>query len=471
MSTVPLLMKDPSNPSSEALSRFAIISQVLARMRGGEDRASAIAAAASCEFTLFDGSARYVSARSLYRWLLAYDSHGMLGLEPKARTVESSLALPLAFVQFLVGEKRRDPQASIPEIIRRATELGVLDSHEATERSTVYRTARRLGLPIARRKHAKDRDARRFAYPHRMDMVLCDGKYFRAGAARAKRDAVFIIDDATRYILHVVVGSTETKALFLRGLYECIVKHGLFGAIYMDRGPGFIAEDTVAVLSKLAIPLIHGEAGYKEGRGKIERFNRTAKADVLRGLDGNPDVDAAYGALELRLAHYCEHDYAQRPHEGLGGQTPGQRFHSDARPLRFPDDRAKLGASFELWIERRVSNDHVVSVDSIDYEMPKGHGGQKVVLRRRLLDGSIGLLHEGRVIDLHPIDLAGNARAQRAKGEVDHNHHDDTRPNPSQSAADLSYARDFGPIVGRDGGFVTAADQHDGELSKESQPW
>jgi len=464
-------MKDPSNPSSEALSRFAIVSQVLARMHGGEDRADAIAAAAACEFTLFDGSPRYVSARSLYRWLAAYDGSGILGLEPKERAVDASLTLPEAFVQFLVREKRRDPQASIPEIICRATERGVLDPGEVVERSTVYRTARRLGLAIARCKHAKDRDARRFAYPHRMDMVLCDGKHFRAGETRAKRVALFFLDDATRYVLHVVVGSSETKELFLRGLYGCLTKHGQFCALYMDRGPGFIAEDTVAVLAKLTIPLVHGEAGYKEGRGKIERFNRTAKADVLRGLDGRPDVDASCGALELRLSHYCEHGYAQRSHESLGGGTPWQRFHNDERPLRFPDDSAKLRAKFEVWVERRVSNDHVASVDAVDYEMPKGYGGQKVVLRRRLLDGGVGFLHEGRVIDLHPIDLASNARAQRAKGDVDNQDHADTQPMPSQSAADLSFARDFGPIVGGDGGFVTPQDNHDADLSDEDLSW
>ena len=124
-------------------------------------------------------------------------------------------------------------------------------------------------------------------------------------------------------------------------------------------------------------------AGYKEGRGKIERFNRTAKADVLRGLDGRPDVDPSCGALELRLSHYCEHVYAQRAHEGLGGATPWQQFRNDPKPLRFPDDSDGLRAKFEVWVERRVSNDHVVSVDAVDYEMPKGYGGLQVVLRRR----------------------------------------------------------------------------------------
>lgn len=462
-------MKNPSTPASEALSRFAIVSQVLARMRGGEDRANAIAAAAACEFTLFDGSPRRVSERSLYRWLGAYEERGIAGLEPGVRTSKKpSRTLSEAFVGFLACEKRRDHPASIPELISRAKECGVLAPHDAVDRSTVYRTAKRLGLRVTRGKRAKDRDARRFAYPHRMDMVLCDGKHFRAGPTRTKRVALFFLDDATRYVLHVVVGSSETKELFLRGLYGCLTKHGYMCALYMDRGPGFIAEDTVAVLSKLTIPLIHGEAGYKEGRGKIERFNRTAKADVLRGLDGRPDVDPSCGALELRLSHYCTHVYAQRAHEGLDGATPGQRFHSDPKPLRFPDDGEGLRQKFEVGVERRVSNDHVVSVDAVDYEMPKGYGGQIVVLRRRLLDGGVGFMHEGRVIDLHRVDLTSNAHAKRTTDDAGH---DDTQPMPRQSAADLSFLRDFGPIVSGDGGFVAPQDNHDADLDDEGLPW
>lgn len=462
-------MNDQSTPSSEALSRFAILSQVTARMHAGQERADAIGAVASCEFTLFDGSPRRVSERSLYRWLGAYEERGIAGLEPGVRTSKKpSLSLPEAFVEFLAREKRRDHPASIPELISRAKERGVLAPHDAVDRSTVYRTAKRLGLRVTRGKRAKDRDARRFAYPHRMDMVLCDGKHFRAGQTRTKRVALFFLDDATRYVLHVVVGSSETKELFLRGLYGCLTKHGHMCALYMDRGPGFIAEDTVSVLAKLTIPLIHGEAGYKEGRGKIERFNRTAKADVLRGLDGRPDVDPSCGALELRLSHYCAHVYAQRAHEGLDGATPWQRFHSDPKPLRFPNDSEGLRQKFELCVERRVSNDHIVSVGAVDYEVPKGYGGQKVVLRRRLLDGGIGFLHQGRVIDLHRVDLTGNARAKRTTDDAGH---DDAQAVPSQSSADLSFLRDFGPIVSGDGGFVTPQDNHDADMSGEALPW
>jgi len=461
-------MTDHPHLSSRALFRYSIVAQVTARMQAGEPPAVAVCTVAAREHVFFDGSPQRISERSLYRWLAAYREHGIAGLEVKDREPSFSSILPEAFVDFLIAEKRCDPQASVPELIRRAKARGIVKPEEPVQRSTVYRTCKRLGLPLARRKGAKERDARRFAYPHRMDMVLCDGKHFRAGKDRLKRVVLFYLDDASRYPLHSVVGTSETKELFLRGLYECIVKHGYMAALYVDRGPGFVAEDTVAVAAKLEIPLLYGEAGYKEGRGKVERFNRTAKADLLRSLDGRPDVDPDCGALELRIRHYTDKVYAHQPHEGLDGDTPWRRFHRDARSLRFPEDRRSLQAKFEVWIERRVSADHVVSVDSVDYEMPRGYGGQSVVLRRRILDAGIGFLHEGKLIDLHPVDLHRNARSPRACGN------DDREPPqavPPATAADLAFQHDFGPVVEDDGGLDLP---HDDDIDPDCQkdiPW
>ncbi|MFQ5495485.1 MAG: DDE-type integrase/transposase/recombinase, partial [Phycisphaerae bacterium] len=420
--------------------RFAAISPALARVHGGEPLAEAVRAVARMDHVGLDGAARRVSQRSIRRWLAAYRAAGMSGLEPRRESrATPSQVLPPRLVDFLVQEKLRDRAASIPEVLRRATERGILQGDHGLDRSTVYRAARRLELPLARRKGARERDSRRFAFPHRMDMVLCDGKHFRAGARRKRRVALFFIDDASRFILHVVVGTSETAELFQRGLYECLARYGHMSVLYLDRGPGFIAQDTVDVFANLEIPFVHGEAGYKEGRGKIERFNRTVKADLLRALDGRPDVDPACGALELRLQHYTGQVYAHRPHESLRGRTPAERFTTDPRALRMPESRERLRAKFELAVERRVSTDHVVSIGAADYEMPRGYAGTRVVLYRRLLDGTIGFTHQGQVIELKPVDPAANARARRGKDQ----NRDEPLPMPPATAAELAFNRDF----------------------------
>ncbi|MFH1465822.1 MAG: hypothetical protein ABIO70_15655, partial [Pseudomonadota bacterium] len=243
-----------------------------------------------------------MSVRTLQRWRAAYAAGGLEALEPGSRKrTLTSVALSEALVAFLRAEKERDPRASVPELLRRARARGLVPAGLPVDRTTVWRACRRMGLPTRPRPSKREGDMRRWIYPQRLQCVLCDGKHFRAGGARLRRVALFFLDDATRYGLDVVVGASESTALFLGGLYDLVTKHGLPDLLYLDQGPGFISNDTLAVVQGgLGAWLIHGKARYPQGRGAIERFNRTAHDQVLRSLDGAAGVDPDPGALTLR---------------------------------------------------------------------------------------------------------------------------------------------------------------------------
>lgn len=437
--------------SPDSLFRYLAVSQVLTRVAAGHATVLAVRAVADAPIRTFDGRLRRISERTLYRWLRAYRRQGLDGLHRQSsRRDPTSTVLDERLVSFAVAQKTDDPQVSIPEIIARAAELGLVRRGQSVDRSTLYRTLQRRGVEVGRRKTASSADTRRFAYPHRMQMILADGKHFRVGAHRARRVALFFLDDATRRGLGVIVGTAESSLLFLRGLHGVIRRFGLPSAIYLDHGAGFIAQDTVDVVAGLGPFLIHGTVAYPQGHGKIERFNRTAIGKVLRTLDRSPEVDPDCGSLTLRLEHWLHHHYDHTPHEALGGMTPLARFEIDSAALRLPESPQALDDRFVVYLERRVSKDHIVSVDSVAYEVPRGHGGTKVVLHRRVLTHTLHMLHQGRLIELHPVDLAANARTRR-RGPVTTDDSIDAALPPS--AADLAYARDFGPIVGADGGF------------------
>ncbi len=442
---------DARDPHPEALFRYALVAELRALCVRGMSRAGAVRQLAAQVHVTLEGEPRQVSARTLYRWLAAFDQCGVGALEPapRART-ESSVALPEALIAFVHNEKTQDPAASIPEILRRARELGVLGQHERVDRTTVYRAARRMGLAVAhRRVHPPDGDMRRFANPHRMQMLLADGKHFRAGPHRARRVALYFLDDSTRFGLHVLVGTAESARLFLDGLFALIGKHGLMGALYLDKGPGFIALDTREVMRRLERALIFGATRYPEGHGKIERFNRTA-TPMLRALDGRPDVDPDLDALTLRLNHHLEQIYNHTPHEGIGGETPAKRFHADTAPLVFPDSEDALRERFVCFLTRRVTKDNCVPIDSVAYEIPRGHAGEKIQIHHRLLDDTYAVVDEGKLVTIHPVDLAHNARARRARRTKP----DEPYNPPNRSAAHLAFERAHGPIVGPDGGFT-----------------
>jgi transposase InsO family protein len=307
-----------------------------------------------------------------------------------------------------------------------------------------------MGLPRSRRSSKRDADMRRFAYPHRMMMMLSDGKHFRAGPARTRRVALFFIDDATRYTPPAVVGPSESTELFLRGFYEVIRCVGLMDILFLDGGPGFVSGDTIAVCARLGVLLIHGTAEYPEGHGKIERFHQTAWQDILRALT-SPGVGDDFASLELRLNHYLATQYNLRAHESLDQDSPSTRWENDTRELRFYADDAELRERFVITESRSVSTDNVVRVEGTFYEVPRGHRGTSIQVFRQTLDQTVSIIHDGKRVRLHPVDLEANARAHRAR--PDSAPEKESAP-PPRTAAQIAFDRDFGPVVAPDGGYV-----------------
>jgi len=129
------------------------------------------------------------------------------------------------------------------------------------------------------------------------------------------------------------------------------------------------------------------------------------------------------------------------------------RFHNDSKLLRFPESEEKLESMFMISFRRTVTNDNVVSVDSLAYEMPRGYAGERILLYRRVLSGTIHFLHSDRLIELHPVDTALNARSKRGRQRADD---EPAHPLPP-SAAEMSFNQDCQTLVGPDGGFPDPA--------------
>ena len=313
--------KAPITLSKKALIRFRFISMVHAFIQAEYGVEQAVRLVAKVDL---DG--KRVSTRTLYRWLKAEEA-GPQGLEPKARApLEGSRVIDDELVTWMVAQKDLDPKASIPELIDRARQAGLLHPTAQLHRSTVWRVLKRRGVDT-RRVASVGKDARRFAYTERMQLVMADFKHFRAGPTRRKRLALYLLDDATRYGLHVSVHTGgESAAYVLAGVYAVLRRYGRFAIFYVDKGSGFIADALAQVLAQIDPPiaLVLGTAGYPEGRGKIERFNRSVNARLLRHL-AKEGVDPDPGALTLRLNHDLN-AYNQRPHRGLDGDTPKARW-------------------------------------------------------------------------------------------------------------------------------------------------
>ena len=466
-------MNDPTRPplpvSASALLRYLVVAEVEALVLRGWPAGAAVRHVAGSDRVDLYGRPLRVSVRTLQRWRAAWASGNLAALEPQQRILTTtSLALSPELVTFLRTEKQRDARASVPELVRRARELGIIPVDARIDRTTVWRACRRMGLPTRQRPHKREGDTRRWRYAERMQCVLADGKHFRAGAARLRRVALFLIDDATRYGLEVLVGTAESSELFLRALYQMVMRHGLADLFFLDKGPGFIALDTLAVIQGgLGALLIHGVTRYPEGHGAIERFNRTAYDQVLRSLDGAADVDPACEALTLRLRHFLER-YNDTPHETLGkNTTPRQRW-EQGRALRFPADEADLYRRFVVRVAHKVSNDHVIQADGRLWEAPRGTAASWVEVARHVLDGRLWVQHQGRMIELAEVDPHANATEPRGSGSAPQPTAGEDGEELPATAAGIAYANDLRPLVDPEGGYSDPHDDpHDDQHDQE----
>ena len=261
--------------------------------------------------------------------------------------------------------------------------------------------------------------------------------------------AMVLLDDATRFALAGVVGYSETTELFLRLIWMGFVRHGLFSNLYVDNGSAFSSGDATLIFARLGIPLVHGTVDYPEGRGKIERLHRSLRAQLLRGFKGATDVSTAH--LQLQLNHHLEHVYNKSPHEALGGETPMQRF-LGLRLKDSPDvDYENLRERFFVSQRRKVSRTNDVKIDGLFYEMPSGYCGRTIIIVKDVLDGQYFFDHEGKRIQIFPVDQLHNAVTGRDRKDtrVD----DENESGPIDTASSRNFRKTYRPIVTPSGDF------------------
>jgi hypothetical protein len=198
---------------------------------------------------------------------------------------------------------------------------------------------------------------------------------------RVKRKTYLIafIDDATRVIPHAAFALAENTATFLPVLEQAILRRGLPKKLFVDNGANYRSKHLALVCAKLGIALIHARPYQPQGKGKIERWFKTVRAQLLTRLT-EADL-ASLSALNRRLAGWIEGEYHHSPHRGLEGVTPLEQWARTGSAVRFPEPDVDLADLFLLEAVRKVQKDRTVSLNGVLYEVEAALVGENVTLR------------------------------------------------------------------------------------------
>lgn len=430
-----------------ALFRLSVLGPLVSRDRleRGELQ-QVIRELALREYAIPGSRRRLIGEKTIEAWYYAWRRDGIDGLVPKRRNDRGRSKLPIAVQEAVLAAKRDNPRRSIRQL-RYLLESSGKVARGTLSRSAIHRLLQQHGL--SRLVAPVPEEHRRFVAQHANAIWYGDVMHGPSVTVKGRTRKVYLVtlmDDASRLIAHSAFCTGET-ALDIEGvLKQAVLKRGLPRKLVVDNGAAYRAATLQGICARLDIRLIYCRPYAPEGKGKLERWHRTFRAQFLSELDVSRlnDLDD----LNARLWAWIEQVYHRRPHGGLDGQTPLERYQRDLANIRFLGQKAaRLDELFHHRVVRKVRRDGTVSYQGKDFEVPYELSGKTVLL---VVDP-----HEGKVVGVEdaegkslgavtPLDTLGNAQRRRRRPDPGESGCVTASPASSPNGVEMAYRQYHG---------------------------
>ena len=152
-----------------------------------------------------------------------------------------------------------------------------------------------------------------------------------------------VLDDFSRYILAwklctsmTATDVSDTLALALRssGLERVQVRHR--PRLLSDNGPSYLSAQLGSWLAEHGMTHTRGKPYHPTTQGKIERYHRSMKNQILLENYYLP------GQLEQRLAEFVDYYNSRRYHESLSNLTPADVYFGRGQTILTRREKTKL---------------------------------------------------------------------------------------------------------------------------------
>lgn len=489
------LLEDQGN-----IGRLKAINYVVSKARSGE--LPPLLQAAAVTANAKRGSGRTISRDPLYQWVLKYSqaqnaAERLLLLAPGKREemkVEGISWLADFLAQYRQSNGRPMTEAYddfVAEWNRRHAEepymLQIVPSYDA-----IRRVMKKLPEVTKQKGRVTGSEYRQLEGFTRRDWLQMPVNYVWIGDGHGMKlkcahpihgrpfspEVTFVIDGATRFVVGWSMDLAENVFAVAGAIQHGIRNHGKPFIYYSDNGSGETADvldkEVVGILPRLGVNHPTGIAGNPQGRGIIERLNRTlpmriarkyrtyfgkgADRETLRKL--NRDLRSAFNTLQQgknlnakqraamrdlpSWSELCEavregvEWYNNRPHSELPMKANGKHFSpAEYRKKRLAEEDTEiewlsdveLRDMFRPMVEKPVRRCEIHWLNNIYYapELRDEHGrkvlisydihdASKITVRR--LDGSFicEAIWNGNKRAAFPVTAEYHKHQQRIKG-------------------------------------------------------
>jgi putative transposase len=324
-----------------------------------DDVTAAVVQAAAATYHDLDGKQAKLCERTLWRWLAAYRKGGLVGLRPKTRKDRGDLRACSAEVLEQAARLRRENEERATKTIIDILERTKVVEPGALARSTLDRHLDRMGLSRRRLHKLGTKTHKKVRTDAPFELIVADfhhGPYVRVGHQDKARKALLLafIDHWSRYVPEGRYYLHEDFEVLRFGFRRLLLAFGRGKMLYVDNGPSFQSHRFHAACTHelIDVELVHSKPYVSEGRGVVERFNRTVKEQF------ESEVRAREDLLTLdELNAYFEAWLAERYHKDTHsetGQPPAERFTSVPALVRPAPEGALIDELLRLRAQRTV---------------------------------------------------------------------------------------------------------------------
>lgn len=360
-----------------------------------------------------------LSKACIKKWYLKFKKYGKPGLLPRQRSDAGKCKVLSEQQQnAIIKVLEQKPYLSATSAVRKLQRQGIIS--QSISSSSLSRFIIATGLDKrSRRKNALEEKSLKFDFFYPLECVQADCMHaFPVPDHKGKkRKAILLafLDDATRRIIYANFAFSESALEFEKGIKHILKAHGRIGALYTDNGATFVSNQTRRILDILGIPLFHSRPRRPQGKGKLERFYRTARDQCINTLSVE-DIKSLED-LNARFRTWLETEYHRTPHRGLGLVTPLDAWLSKTDYIITLDPTVDLDKICLHEAKRKVYKDNTFTLLGTLFEVPLPLAGCTI---RVLYNPHIPVLvpevyHEGKFQgNAKPVDSYANTKVRRS---------------------------------------------------------
>ncbi len=325
-----------------------------------------------------------VTVDTLLDWALRYRRAGFEALAPKPRQDRGqSRTISPQLADLIERLKRENPHRTGTTLLR---ELALVSGQGTAglSASTLYRFLQQRGL--SERQLLAPPAHKKFEAEHSNQIWQSDmlyGPYVqRPGGGKMQAYLHAILDDASRLIPHAQFYAHQGLEACLDCLRQAVAARGLPVRLYMDNAKIYRSPQLARIAASLGMLIVHTPPYQPQGRGKIERFFRSARQQFLTNLDRKQTLTLE--ELNERLGAWVD-VYHRTEHSALG-TTPLARWQRDIEHIRQLPPATDFRRLFFHRLNRLVRRDCTFLLANRFYEAPPHLAGETVEVRFDPLD-------------------------------------------------------------------------------------